>query len=106
MNKVFVLIIFFLSISCSSPGPNPCLISEDFIKKELAYPDEADFSSFDCSTESNPDGSYTILRKVSAKNAFGIQSSYIYKVSLSFNGGNPVDVNDWTLISMQSQEYK
>lgn len=105
MKKIILLLSILLFLSCGSSEPNPCLMSEDFIKKELAYPDEADFSSFDCSTESNPDGSYTILRKVSAKNAFGVQSSYIYKVTLSYNGGNTVDMGNWTLINIQSQQY-
>lgn len=106
MKKIMLLIAVLLFISCGSSEPNACLMSEDFIKKELAYPDEAEFSSFDCSSESNADGTYTVLRKVSAKNTFGVQSSYIYKVTLSFNGGNAVDINDWTLINIQSEEYK
>lgn len=85
---------------------NPCVMSEDFIKSDLRYPDTVDFSMFDCSTENNSDGSYTILRKVSAKNGFGVESSYIYKVKLGFKGGNTVDINDWELISIESEEYK
>lgn len=105
MKKITFLFCLII-ISCGSSEPNPCIMSEDFIKKDLKYPDEAEFSSFDCSSETNSDGTYTILRKISTKNAFGIQSSYIFKVNLSFNGGNPVDSNNWTLLSIQSEEYK
>ena len=70
------------------------------------HPSTADFSMFDCSTERNSDGTYTILRKVAAKNSLGIESSFIYKLTLGFKGGNWVDMSNWTLIKMQSEEYK
>jgi len=85
---------------------NVCLNSEDFIKEDLNYPRTADFSIFDCSVENNNDGSYTVLRKVRAKNAFGVESEFIYKVSLGFIGGNDIDIKNWKLINMRSQELK
>lgn len=84
---------------------NPCVMSEDFIKKDLRYPNTAKFSTFNCSSEQNSDGSYTVLRKVSAKNAFGVESEFIYKVRIGFTGGNEVDINNWKLIGIQSEEY-
>ena len=63
-------------------------------------------SVFDCSKETNSDGSYTILTKISAKNSFGIEKEFIYKVTLSYNGGITTDIGNWTLIKMQSEEYK
>lgn len=83
----------------------PCIISKDFIKQDLYYPDEAEFSSFDCSTEINSDGSYTILRKVSSQNGYGITKTFIYKITIGFKGGNWVDNNNWVLIKIQSEEY-
>lgn len=85
---------------------NPCVISEDFIKQDLRHPDTADFSMFDCSTEKNSDGSFTILRKVSAENAFGVKSSFIYKVKLGFKGGEWTDTSNWDLINIRSEEYR
>jgi hypothetical protein len=85
---------------------NPCIISEDFIKQDLQNPSTADFSMFDCSADKNSDGTYTILRKVSAKNSFGVEKEFIYKVSIGFKGGNWVDISNWSLINIQSQEYK
>jgi hypothetical protein len=104
MKKLF-LILIILFISCSD-DPNPCIISEDFIKQDLRYPESADFSAFDCSTEKNDDGSYTILRKVSAKNAFGVESSFVYKVQLIFKGGEWTDTSNWDLVNIRSEEYK
>ena len=105
MKKIMLLLLLVL-ISCGSNDPNPCIISEDFIKKDLYNPSTADFSSFDCSTEYNSDGTYTILRKVSAENSFGIKSEYIYKLKLSFLGGNWVEISNWKLLNIQSEEYR
>lgn len=85
---------------------NPCIISKDFIKQDLNNPATADFSMFDCSTDKNSDGTYTVLRKVSAQNSFGVEKEFIYKLKLGFKGGNWVDISNWDLIKIQSEEYK
>lgn len=85
---------------------NPCIISEDFIKQDLHNPSTADFSMFDCSADKNADGTYSILRKVSAKNSLGVEKEFVYKLKLGFKGGNWVDMSNWTLINIQSQEYR
>jgi len=89
-----------------SSDANPCIISEDFIKDDLYNPETASFSSFNCSNEENSDGTYTILRKVSASNKLGIETEFIYKVKIGFKGGNWVDIDNWDLISIQSEEYR
>ncbi len=94
------------SASYQSADIDPCIISKDFIERNLRYPSSADFSMFDCSKEQNADGSYTVLRKVGAKNAFGVESEFIFKVRFGFKGGNDVDINDWELINIQSEEVK
>jgi hypothetical protein len=83
-----------------------CEMSKNFIKQDLNYPKSADFSMFDCSVENNSDGSYTILRKVGAKNAFGVESEFIYKVRLGYTGGIDVDIENWKLISILSEEVR
>ncbi|WP_134344340.1 hypothetical protein [Flavobacterium psychrophilum] len=94
------------SYSNSTDDANPCVMSEDFIKKDLYNPATADFSMFDCSTDRNSDGTYTIMRKVSAKNSLGVEKEYIYKLKLGFKGGNWVDISNWDLINMRSEEYR
>jgi len=85
---------------------DPCIISKDFIKKDLQNPSTADFSMFDCSKEQNFDRSYVILRKVTAKNALGVEKSFIYKLKIAFLGGNAADINNWKLLTIHSEEYK
>jgi hypothetical protein len=107
MKKIALLIFScFLLLNCGDDKPNACIISEDFIKSDLTNPATAEFSNYDCSTENNPDGTYTVLRKISAKNSLGVEKEYIYKVKLGFKGGNWVDESNWNLISIQSEEYK
>lgn len=95
-----------ISSSNTSESINPCIISEDFIKQDLYNPSSADFSMFDCSADKNSDGTYTILRKVSAKNSFGVEKEFIYKLKIGYKGGNWVDMNNWTLINIRSEEYR
>lgn len=105
MKKFLFSICIFIFISCSNE-PSACIASEDFIKEDLNYPEEAEFSSLDCNSEFLADGSYEVLRKVTAKNAFGIKSSYVYKVKIKQIGTNWTSKSDWQLISIRSEEYK
>lgn len=106
---LFLALILFSAFSLSSCGnssPNPCLMSEDFIKSNLNYPADADFNFLDCHSTDNGNNEFTVLRKITAKNAFGVSKDYIYKVRLKFNGGVTVDENNWELIDMRSETYR
>lgn len=87
-----------------SAKTNPCDIAKDFIRKDLQHPSTAGFSSFDCSSEENSDKSYTVLRKVSAKNAFNLELNFIYKLRFGYIGGNESDLKSWKLIGITSEE--
>lgn len=106
MKKILLLGLYLLLFSCSEDKPNACMISEDFIKADLNYPEEADFPFLDCHETDNSDGTYTVLRKISAKNAFGMEKQYIYKVELKFNGGITSDSDNWELLSMRNEEVQ
>jgi hypothetical protein len=83
-----------------------CLISKYFIKQDLINPSTADFSMFDCVSEVNQNKSLTILRRVSARNKFGIESQFIYKLKIAYLGGNEGDPKNWRLLGLTSEEYK
>ncbi|MGG5599319.1 hypothetical protein ACPDHJ_05895 [Myroides sp. C8-3] len=107
MKKIIALILFcILLYSCGEDTPDPCFISKEFIKHDLKYPEEAEFSIADCNKENLSSDTFVVLRKVIAKNAFGVKTAYIYKVTLKFNGGITSDKNNWELIEMRSEEYK
>lgn len=83
-----------------------CSMAKDFIKLDLQNPATADFDLLDCTSEQNYDLSYTVMRKVSAKNALGVEKEYIYKIVIGFNGGEKYDRSSWKLVSMRSEEYR
>jgi hypothetical protein len=71
-----------------------CIISEDFVKEHLQYPEEADFSTLRCNTEIDGD-QFVVLSYVISKNAFGVKNKIIYKIWLTYNGRNDVDIENW-----------
>ena len=104
--KKLLLIAGLAMLSACSDKPNACVMSESFIKQELNFPKEASFPMLDCNTTDNGGGNYTVLRKISAKNAFGMETEYIYKLELYYKGGVEVDQNNWELKSIRSEEVK
>jgi hypothetical protein len=103
---IFLFLIVITSISCGSNELDPCQISIDFIKDDLHNPSTIDYSSFDCSKEFDNINKYTILRKISAQNSFGVKKEYVYKLELKYLGGNQYDKSSWELISIKSEEYR
>lgn len=107
MKKViFILSIILISCGSNNNKINACPVSEDFIKMDLNNPETAEFSSFDCSQESDNLGYYTVLRKVKASNSFGVPKSYIYKIKLKYLGGDSFEKSNWILIDLKSEEYR
>ena len=105
MKKIIIAMLFMLMFSCDDK-PNLCIVSEDFIKQDLQNPLTAEFSSLDCTSEINADGSYTVLRKVIAQNSAGVKKEYVYKLMLKQNGGEWTEKANWTLLDMKSEEYR
>lgn len=95
-----------LDISSYLESSHVCTMSESFIKMNLINPKTADFSLFDCNKEQNSNGSYTILRKVTAQNSFGVEKEFVYKVTIGYLGGDELEKSNWKLISIQSEEYR
>lgn len=96
--------LFFLMKN--SDEPNPCLISEKYINNSLYFPDEASMSFLDCRSEEKGNGVYRVLRKIKAKNAFGISQTYYYEVLLKYNGGEPTNPENWELTDIRYEKEK
>lgn len=106
MKKLLLIILGITMLSCGGNEPNACMASEQFILKELNYPKGADLPFLECHvTEKNSD-KYTVLRKISAVNAFGVETEYIYKVRMQFLGGDQLDDNNWQLLSIIHEEVR
>jgi hypothetical protein len=93
---LFFALISFLS--CEDKGATLTragIASEDFVKARLKYPAEAEFER-DIRGESVSDSTFVVYQKFNAKNAFGVRSSYVYKVKMVYLGGDWTDTNNWT----------
>jgi 3-oxoacyl-[acyl-carrier-protein] synthase-3 len=53
-----------------------------------------------------PSSACLLADKIGAKNAFGVESEFIYKVTLGFTGGDDLDIKNWKLISLRSEEVR
>lgn len=75
-------------------GSKCSIMSQDFVKSKLKYPEEVNFEQMGYVHER--EGVYAIiLNKFTAKNGFGVEISYVYKIWLKFNGGDWSDINNW-----------
>jgi lipoprotein len=75
------------------------VMSQDFVKAKIRYPKEAKFqSNFIC--EQKSDGSYNLLAKFTAKNAYGVTSEYVYKINLVYSGGDWSNRANWRCLSL------
>lgn len=104
MKKVLLIgVIMVLLVGCNTAsskkdiiesGTKCAIISEDFVKAKLKYPEESDFKTRGYVHE--VEGSTAIiLNKFTAKNSFGVNVSYTYKIWLEFYGGEWEVVDNW-----------
>ncbi|HNX89686.1 MAG TPA: hypothetical protein PKH58_11425 [Paludibacteraceae bacterium] len=107
MKKALVFItscFLFAFISCIGSsnsdstidnGIRCSIMAEDFVKSKLKYPNEVKFNTNQYVHE--VEGSEAIvLNKFTAKNSFGVESNFVYKIWLSFNGGDWTEINNWS----------
>lgn len=97
--------IFYKVFINGSKEPNACFASETFIKSDLKFPKEAELPFLECHVTEKDSDTYTVLRKVTAVNAFGVEQDYIYKVKLRFLGGDELEKGNWELISLRKEVY-
>lgn len=102
MKKILLVIIglVFSFISCDSSvdiKSRASIISEDFVKERLNYPATADFGWDTVWTPDYLDENRgTLLKKFTAKNAFGVPIEYVYKIDIRYLGGEWTDTSNWT----------
>jgi hypothetical protein len=66
------------------------ITSQNFVKEYVKYPNTVKFLNTSAVHETDGYGKCIVLAKFTAKNAYGIESEYIYKIWLTDKGG------DWT----------
>ena len=66
------------------------IISEHFVKYKMKFPEEVDFET-DYRGEQLSECKFKVYQKFTAKNAFGVKSSYVYRAIMLYLGDG-----DWT----------
>ncbi len=73
------------------------IISQNYVETILKAPASADFPLNDYKHLDLAENKYTIISYVDSQNSFGAQVRSDYLVTLSYNGGDWADINNWTL---------
>ncbi|GHV27483.1 hypothetical protein FACS1894176_09440 [Bacteroidia bacterium] len=81
------------------------ITAQDFVKQKLNYPKEAEFNS-NVVHETDGYGKCIVLGKVTAKNAFGVRTEYVYKIWLSHNGGDWTTLSNWSYSKLIIEDTK
>ena len=100
MKKIlFLMVALVAMIACDDlkqPSFTKAAIkSESFVSVRMKYPAEVEFDGDYRGCETGPN-EYNVLQKFTAKNAFGVKSSYIYKINMLFKGGEWTEQSSWT----------
>lgn len=85
-------------VSCEDNKPTLIragIISEYFVRNKMRYPDEVDFET-DYRGDKLSDNKFKVYQKFTAKNAFGVKSTYVYRAVMLYRGeGDWTDRNNW-----------
>lgn len=72
------------------------IIAKDFVKSHFAHPSECDFEDLDYRGEECIEPNrFKVLQQFTAKNSFGVESEYVYKIYIQYFGGEWEDVKNW-----------
>ncbi len=108
---IIYLFLFIWIVSALSGGDNPTetiqktgatdsethITAQSYVKKILKAPSTADFPLLDYSHFDLGNNKHKIVSYVDSQNSFGAQVRSNYSVTLSYNGGEWADINNWTL---------
>lgn len=95
---VFCFIVFSQTDSYKNKN-RAYIIAQDFVKKKLNHPKDAKFYS-DVVHETNGYSNCIVLGKVDARNSYGANTSYVYKIWLNHNGKEWTDINNWVFTKL------
>lgn len=80
------------------------VIAQDFVKKQFKYPKETSFEKLTVKHEHLKPYQCSVLGKVTAKNAYGVQVNYIYKIWLQYLDGEWTDTKNWLQVKIVLEE--
>lgn len=98
-----LMIISLVSISCDDSNKpsftRAAIISEEFVAPRMKFPAEVEFDGDRRGSETSAN-EYDVFQKFTAKNAFGVNVSYIYKIHMIYKSGDWTDKYSWTYNSL------
>lgn len=99
MKKVLILILLIMSVvACEDNKPTVTragIMSEDIVRGKMKFPDEVEFDN-DYRGKEVSDKEFEVYQKFTAKNAFGVKSSYVYKIQMVYISGEWADSKNWS----------
>jgi len=83
----------------SADNSEAFIISQDYVKRNLKSPSTASFGSGweGANNVSKSGNTFTINHYVDAQNSFGSTLRSYYECVLTYNGGENLEINNWTL---------
>ena len=99
MKKLIFLMMLLCSVfSCDDNKPTLIragIKAEYFVKEKMKYPEEVEFTS-EHRGEQLSVNKFKVYQTFTAKNAFGVKSSYVYRAIMVYDGeGDWTDGNNW-----------
>lgn len=102
MKRLYFLLFCLLGLFvCSCDDSNKAtftraaVISEGYVTQRLRFPEEVDFNGDYRGSETSKN-EFDVYQKFTAKNAFGVKVSYVYKIHMIYKSGDWSDINNWT----------
>ena len=80
------------------------VISKDYVKNKLSFPEEADFDSAPMHSEVYADSTFKEIGNVVAKNAFGVKIKYRFTCYLKYLGGKDSNDASWSLEKVDMEQ--
>lgn len=98
-----LILLSLVSISCDDSNKSSftraAIISEEFVSPRMKFPAEVEYDGDYRGSETSTN-EYDVFQKFTAKNSFGVKSSYIYKIHMIYKSGDWSDKNNWTYNSL------
>ena len=103
MKKILIIaVVLVASVSCNTAPKDASdkitsyVMAQDMIKEKFRFPEEVKFEQRDLIHEVDGPGECVLMGAVTAENAFGVRSRYIYKIWLIYSGGEWADSRNWS----------
>jgi hypothetical protein len=103
MKKLLIITVLFVAfVSCDTAPKNASnkitsyVMAQDMIRGKFRFPEEVKFDQRSLVHEASSPGQCVLTGFVTAKNALGITSRYIYEIWLTYSGGDWADSRNWS----------